>query len=109
MPAAVRGSSRLLGKAVAETLRTIYDPEIPVDIFELGLIYEVEADEDGRVRIVMTLTSPTCPVAESLPAEVEHRVQSIDEVASVELELVWEPPWGPEMMSEAARLELGML
>jgi FeS assembly SUF system protein len=94
---------------VVEVLRTVYDPEIPVDIYELGLVYEVEVDAESRVRIVMTLTSPTCPVAESLPNEVEHRVQSIPGVASVSIDLVWEPPWEPEMMTEAARLELGML
>ena len=87
-------------------LKTVYDPEIPVDIYELGLIYEVDVRPDDSVYLKMTLTSPMCPVAEILPPEVEEKVRGVPGVAGVELELVWDPPWGPEMMSEAARLEL---
>ena len=94
---------------VVEVLKTCYDPEIPVDIYELGLIYEIEADETaGAVAIKMTLTSPMCPVAEVLPPEVESKVRALDGVAEARVELTWEPPWNPGMMSEAARLELNM-
>lgn len=95
-------------EGVVEALRTVYDPEIPVDIYELGLIYEIEADEAGLVKIVMTLTSPMCPVAETLPPEVEAKARGVTGVKDVALDLVWEPPWSPEMMSDAAKLELGM-
>ena len=95
-------------KEVVAMLRDVYDPEIPVNIFELGLVYDVDADESGSVRIVMTLTSPMCPVAEILPVEIESRAREIEGVREVEIDLVWDPPWSPEMMSEAARLELGM-
>ena len=94
---------------VVEVLKTVYDPEIPVDIYELGLVYEVEVDADARVAIRMTLTSPMCPVAETLPPEVEAKARSVPGVADVKLDLVWDPPWNPGMMSEAARLELGMV
>jgi len=87
-------------------LRTVYDPEIPVDIYELGLIYEVEAREHGEVYVKMTLTSPMCPVAESLPVEVEDKLRMVAGVENVTLDLVWEPAWHPDMMSEAAKLEL---
>jgi len=93
---------------VIDVLKTVYDPEIPVDIYELGLIYAVEADEAGDVKIVMTLTSPMCPVAETLPPEVEAKARAADGVKDVALDLVWEPPWSPAMMSDAAKLELGM-
>lgn len=96
-----------LREEIIEVLKTCYDPEIPVDIYELGLIYDVEVDEDRRVTIRMTLTTPMCPVAESLPLEVEHKVSAMPEVASAAIDLVWEPPWEPSMMSEAARLQLG--
>jgi FeS assembly SUF system protein len=89
-------------------LKTIYDPEIPVDIYELGLIYEADVNESGEVSIVMTLTSPMCPVAETLPPEVEAKAREVEGVTNVNLELVWEPPWDMEMMSSAARLELNM-
>ena len=95
-------------QSVVEVLRTVYDPEIPVDIYELGLVYEVDVDPAGAVAIRMTLTSPMCPVAESLPPEVEQKVRGVAGVADVKIDLVWEPPWTPSMMSEAARLELGM-
>jgi FeS assembly SUF system protein len=93
---------------VVEVLKTCYDPEIPVDIYELGLIYNVDVDDDGGVEIKMTLTSPACPVAESLPPSVQEKVSAVDGVTSVRVELTWDPPWAPEMMSEAARLTLGM-
>ena len=94
--------------AVIEVLRTVYDPEIPVDIYELGLIYGVEVREGNEVYVQMTLTSPMCPVAESLPIEVEEKVRSVKGVSGVALDLVWDPPWNPSMMSEAARLQLNM-
>lgn len=92
---------------VIATLKTIYDPEIPVDIYELGLIYGIDIAEDRSVAIRMTLTSPICPVAGSLPPEVEAKVAGVSGVSSASVELVWEPPWNPGMMSEGARLELG--
>ena len=88
-------------------LKNCYDPEIPVDIYELGLIYDIDVDERGQVAIRMTLTSPACPVAGSLPGEVEQRVRSVPGVSAASIELVWDPPWDREMMSEAARLQLG--
>ena len=94
---------------VVEELKTVYDPEIPVDIYELGLVYEIEVKPDGYVLIQMTLTSPACPVAESLPGEVEMRAKGAEGVKDAEVELVWEPPWGPSRMSEAARLQLGFM
>jgi FeS assembly SUF system protein len=94
---------------IIEQLKTVYDPEIPVDIYELGLIYEVAVDENGVAAIRMTLTSPMCPAAEQLPPEVESKARSVEGVSSVELDLVWDPPWTPDRMSEAARLELGMV
>ena len=92
---------------VIETLKTVYDPEIPVDIYELGLVYKIDVETDGKVKIEMTLTSPACPVAESLPIQVEDQVNQIDGVSSVKVDITWEPTWNPEMMSEAARLTLG--
>jgi FeS assembly SUF system protein len=94
--------------AVVQVLKTVYDPEIPVDIYELGLIYEVEVRDDKTVYVQMTLTSPMCPVAETLPPEVEEKVRGCPGVTDVELELVWDPPWSPDMMSEAARLTLNL-
>lgn len=93
---------------VIDVLKTCYDPEIPVDIYELGLVYNVDARPNGVVEITMTLTSPACPVAESLPGEVEQRVAAIEGVANVRVDVTWDPPWNPDMMSEAARLTLGM-
>lgn len=98
----------LEGKII-EVLKSCYDPEIPVDIFELGLIYEIEIDNEANVIIKMTLTSPACPVAGSLPPEVEAKVASIEEVNNAKIELVWSPPWDKEMMSEEAKLNLGFL
>ena len=100
-------SSKLKDRIV-EVLRTVYDPEIPVNIYELGLIYEVDLDSDGNAHILMTLTSPMCPVAESLPPEVERKVSELEDVASAKVEITWDPPWDPDMMSDAAKLELDM-
>ncbi|WP_223549733.1 SUF system Fe-S cluster assembly protein [Aestuariivivens sp. NBU2969] len=98
-----------LGEKIVNVLKTIYDPEIPVDIYELGLIYDVFVNEDYDVKILMTLTTPNCPVAETLPLEVEEKVKSINEVKSAEVEITFDPPWTQELMSEEAKLELGML
>ncbi len=89
-------------------LKTIYDPEIPVDIFELGLIYEVAIDDDANVNIKMTLTSPACPVAGTLPPEVEMKVAAVEGVKDAKVEIVWSPPWDKDMMSDAAKVKLGM-
>jgi FeS assembly SUF system protein len=102
------GTSGAIREAVIERLHSVYDPEIPVDIYELGLIYDVAVDPDGKVAIRMTLTSPMCPAAEQLPPEVETRAREVPGVTAVSLDLVWDPPWSPDMMSEAAKLELGM-
>ncbi len=98
-----------LQAAVVEVLKSIYDPEIPVDIYELGLIYNVDISEDGDATITMTLTTPHCPVAESLPNEVELRTLSVPGIRDAVVNLVWDPPWDPSKMSDEARLELGML
>ncbi len=98
-----------LGEEIVKVLKTIYDPEIPVDIYELGLIYDVMVNTDHEVKILMTLTSPNCPVAESLPQEVEQKVTGLEEVKSAEVEITFDPPWTRDLMSEEARLELGML
>lgn len=96
-----------LKEKVIEALKTCYDPEIPVDIYELGLIYDIDVNEDSFVKITMTLTSPMCPVAEILPGEVETKVKAVPGIAHAEVDLTWEPPWEPGMMSEAAKLDLG--
>ena len=93
---------------VIEEIKKIYDPEIPVNIYELGLIYKIDVDEKNKVNIDMTLTSPNCPVAESLPKEVKDSIMQVKEVNDVDLELVWDPPWDKTMMSEAAKLELNL-
>ena len=98
-----------LGEKIVRVLKTIYDPEIPVDIYELGLIYDVFINEDYDAKILMTLTSPNCPVAESLPVEIEEKVKSLDELKDVEVEITFDPPWTQELMSEEAKLELGLL
>jgi FeS assembly SUF system protein len=98
-----------LGEKIVKVIKTIYDPEIPVDIYELGLIYDVFVNEDYDVKVLMTLTTPNCPVAESMPQEVKEKVKSVDEVNDVDLELTFDPPWSQELMSEEARLELGLL
>jgi len=97
----------LKDKVIAE-IKKIYDPEIPVNIYELGLIYEIKVDEKKNVKINMTLTSPNCPVAESLPKEVKDSIMEIKEVSKVDLDLVWDPPWDKSMMSESAKLELNL-
>lgn len=94
---------------VVEALRTCFDPEIPVDIYELGLIYEVKVDEAGEVSVKMTLTTPHCPAAQSMPSEVEAKVRSVPGVKSAIVEVVWDPPWNPGLMSEAAKLQLGLI
>ena len=98
-----------LGEKIVKELKSIFDPEIPVDIYELGLIYYVFVNEDNEVKILMTLTSPNCPVAESLPQEVEEKIRSIDEVKTAEVEITFDPPWTKDLMSEEAKLELGFL
>ena len=98
-----------LGESIVKMLKTIYDPEIPVDIYELGLIYDVMVNTDYEVKILMTLTSPNCPVAESLPREVEEKVRMIEDVKDAEVEITFDPPWSKDLMSEEAKLELGML
>jgi FeS assembly SUF system protein len=99
--------STALRDKVIEVLKGIYDPEIPVNIYEIGLIYEVNVDDEANVHVLMTLTSPMCPVAESLPPEVEEKVAAVEGVKSAKVEVTWDPPWDPDMMSEAAKLELG--
>ena len=97
-----------LEEKIIQTLKTCYDPEIPVDIFELGLIYEIRISDDAEVNIKMTLTSPACPVAGSLPPEVEAKLRALPEIKNVKIELVWNPPWDRDMMSDIAKVELGM-
>lgn len=98
-----------LEEHIVLVIKTIYDPEIPVDIYELGLIYHINIDDDVNVKIEMTLTSPNCPAAESLPAEVEQKVKGIDLVNDCKIEIVFDPPWDRHMMSEEAQIELGMI
>lgn len=102
-------NSAELGEKIVKVLKTIYDPEIPVDIYELGLIYDVFVNEDMEVKILMTLTTPNCPVAETLPQEVQDKVKSIKMVKDAEVEITFDPPWNQDLMSEEAKLELGML
>ncbi len=101
--------TKVLGIKILEKIKTIYDPEIPVDIYELGLIYDVFVNENRDVKILMTLTSPNCPVAETLPVEVEEKVKTIEEVKNAEVEITFDPPWSQDLMSEEAKLELGFL
>tara|TARA_B110000263_G_C15275898_1_gene495845 strand:+ start:853 stop:1179 length:327 start_codon:yes stop_codon:yes gene_type:complete len=105
----IKMDTNQLGEKIVNVLKTIYDPEIPVDIYELGLIYDVFVNEEYDVKILMTLTTPNCPVAESLPVEVEEKVKSIDEVNQAVVEMTFDPPWTQELMSEEAKLELGLL
>lgn len=105
----VMSDKRRLEEKIIEMLKTVYDPEIPVDIYELGLIYEVRIDDEGNVNVQMTLTSPSCPVAETLPVEVEQKVATVHGVNSAKVEITFDPPWDKSMMSEEAQLELGFL
>lgn len=98
-----------IGEEIINVLKTVYDPEIPVDIYELGLVYDVQISDDADVKIIMTLTTPNCPVAETLPQEVKDKVAKVENVKSVDLELTFEPSWNKDMMSEEAKFELGML
>lgn len=98
-----------LGEEIVKVLKGIYDPEIPVDIYELGLIYDVMVNTDNEVKILMTLTSPNCPVAESLPQEVKEKIEKIEGIKEAEVEITFDPPWSRDLMSEEAKLELGML
>lgn len=93
---------------IVEKLKEVYDPEIPVNVYEIGLIYEINVAEDGKAHILMTLTSPNCPVAEILPMEVKEKAEEVEEVTEVEVELTFEPPWTMDMLTDEARLELGM-
>ena len=101
--------TQALVEKIVKVLKSIYDPEIPVDIYELGLIYDVFVNEDNNVKILMTLTTPNCPVAETLPVEVEDKVKSLTMVNDAEVEITFDPPWTQDLMSEEAKLELGML
>lgn len=98
-----------LEEKIIEQIKTVYDPEIPADIYEIGLIYEINIADDGKVEIIMTLTTPMCPVADSLPMEVQEKVMMVDGVTDVDLQVVFDPPWNKEMMSEEARFALDML
>src|SRR5699024_3520828 len=98
-----------LGEKIIDTIKTVYDPENPIDIYELGLIYDVFVNEDRQIKILMTLTSPNCPVAESMPAEVEQKIKSIPEVTDVEVEMTFDPAWNQDLISEVGRFELGLL
>ena len=101
-------TNTILKEAIVEALGTVYDPEIPVNIYELGLIYKIEVDDKNKVNVDMTLTSPNCPVAESLPKQVKDNIMKVEGVSDVNLNLVWEPPWDKDKMSEAAKLELNL-
>ena len=96
-------------REIEAALKAVYDPEVPVDIVELGLVYSIDLDPSGLARIQMTLTSPGCPVAQELPVEVQRAVEAVAGISRCEVEVVWDPPWSPAMMSEAARLELGLM
>jgi FeS assembly SUF system protein len=104
-----RPEADALGDQVIEALRTVYDPEIPVNIFELGLVYKIDVDDRNGVHVEMTLTSPMCPVAETLPGEVKAKVEAVDGVTAAAVDVVWDPPWNPSMMTEEAQLELGII
>jgi FeS assembly SUF system protein len=103
------GNPDAIREQVIEQLKTVFDPEIPVNIYELGLIYQVTVAADGATQVTMTLTTPMCPAAEELPPEVETKARGVPGVTSVQLDLVWDPPWSPDMMSDAAKLDLGMI
>lgn len=99
----------IMGEKIIKVIKTIFDPEIPVDIYELGLIYDIMINEEFDVKIIMTLTTPNCPVAETLPVDVEEKVKTVAGVKSAKVEITFEPPWSKELMSDEAKLELGML
>lgn len=109
MPAIIESSDTALTQRVIDMIKTCYDPEIPVDIWELGLIYELKINADGDVQVVMTLTSPNCPAAESMPAETEEKIRNVEGVKSSKIEITFEPPWEKDMMSDVAQLELGFM
>lgn len=109
MPAIINTHNTEMAQRVIDMIKTCYDPEIPVDIWELGLIYEINLDEENNLHVVMTLTSPSCPVAETLPPEVEHKLREMSGIKSAKVEVTFEPPWEKEMMSEVAQLELGFM
>jgi FeS assembly SUF system protein len=108
-PADLPPAQRALEATIIEVLRSVYDPEIPVNIYELGLIYQIDIDPQNHVKVKMTLTAPGCPVAGSLPVEVERKIEAIPQVAGAEVELVWDPPWDKSRMSEAAVMDLGLI
>ncbi len=101
--------NRQLEEAIIEKIKTVYDPEIPVNIYDIGLIYEVNIKEEGKAHVLMTLTSPNCPVAESLPLEVKEKVEEVEGISKAEIELTFEPPWTMDLLTDEAKLELGML
>jgi FeS assembly SUF system protein len=109
MPPIITTRNTELTQKVIDMIKTCYDPEIPVDIWELGLIYEITLDEESNLNVKMTLTSPSCPVAETLPPEVEQKLRDIEGIHSAKIDLTFEPPWDKEMMSEVAQLELGFM
>jgi FeS assembly SUF system protein len=109
MPAIINTHNTELTQRVIDTIKTCYDPEIPVDIWELGLIYEINLDEESNLKVIMTLTSPSCPVAETLPPEVEQKLRDIEGIRSAKIDLTFEPSWEKDMMSEVAQLELGFM
>lgn len=109
MNAIITSQNTELAQRVIDMIKTCYDPEIPVDIWELGLIYEIDIDEENNLKVKMTLTSPSCPVAESLPPEVEQKLNEVEGIKSAKIELTFEPPWTKEMMSEVAQVELGFM
>jgi FeS assembly SUF system protein len=109
MAAIIDTHNKDLAQAVIDMIKTCYDPEIPVDIWELGLIYEIKIDEENNLNVTMTLTSPSCPVAETLPPEVEDKLRGIDGITSAKVTITFEPPWEKSMMSDVAQLELGFM
>ena len=109
MPAIINTHDTPLAQRVIDTIKTCYDPEIPVDIWELGLIYEINIDKENNLNVKMTLTSPSCPVAETLPPEVEQKLREVEGIRSAKIEMTFEPSWEKEMMSEVAQLELGFM
>ena len=109
MPKATNNELQKIGEMAIEAICTIYDPEIPVNIYELGLIYDVKVSENKDIKVLMTLTSPSCPVAETLPQEVKEKVGAVEGVRYADVEITWDPPWNKTLMSEEARLELGFL